>query len=241
MRARRIRKRVVRAVLALALLASVPVGFRLQANNFGEVARGRIFRSAQMPAPTLSRTVRDRHIRTVLNLRGSNPKSAWYRAERSATLAAGATQVDLSMASDMWLSRSQARSLVRVLDTVEYPILIHCQWGSERTGLVSAITELLRPGGTLESARRQFSAYYLYIKAGDGAVMEEHLDQYERWLRQQGSAHSPERFRRWISEVFRPGTPSREQWPFDPYPPVIITRPSPPATPLASGSPAARR
>jgi hypothetical protein len=196
-----------------------------------------------MPAADLARTVRDHRIKTVLNLRGANPNLGWYDAERLTTLDAGATQVDLSMASDMWLSRNQARTVIDVLDTCDYPVLIHCQWGSERTGLVSAMAELLRPGGSLADARRQFSPYYLYVKAGDGAVMEAHLDRYEQWLRAGRLAHSPEHFRRWVSGEFRPGSPSREEWPYIPYPSVIITRPSPepPTARLAGEGSVSRR
>ena len=61
-------------------------------------------------------------------------------------------------------------------------MLIHCAWGSERTGLVSAFAELLRPGSTLDDARAQFSLGYLFVRLGDGKVMAEHLDQYESWL-----------------------------------------------------------
>ncbi|WP_254053548.1 tyrosine-protein phosphatase [Singulisphaera sp. GP187] len=197
------------------------------------VQSDRVYRSGQMPAANLARAVRDHRIKTVLNLRGANPDQSWYPAERATTLAAGATQIDLSMASDMWLSRNQARTVLKVLDTCTYPILIHCQWGSERTGLVSAITELLRPGGSLADARRQFSLVYLYVKAGDGAVMERHLDRYEHWLKAGTLAHSPKQFRHWITQEFRPESPSREEWPYDPYPPVIITRPSPAASPTA--------
>ena len=78
---------------------------------------------------------------------------------------------------------SQLIALVEVLDTAEYPILIHCAWGSERTGLVSAFAELLRPGGTVADARAQFSLGYLFVRINDGKVMAEHLDQYENWLR----------------------------------------------------------
>src|ERR1700754_3739674 len=98
MRGRRIRKRVVlRVALIVAIVATAPVGVRLWNGNFGEVRPGRIFRAAQLPASRLSRTVRDHRVKTVLNLRGANPNSAWYRDERAATLAEGATQVDLSM------------------------------------------------------------------------------------------------------------------------------------------------
>jgi len=196
-----------------------------------------------MPPANLARTVREHRIKSVLNLRGANSDQRWYDAERTTTLDAGATQIDLAMASDMWLSRHQARTLIKVLDTCEYPILIHCQWGAERTGLVSAITELLRPGGSLAKARRQFSLYYLYVKAGDGAVMERHLDRYERWLQTAKQTHSPEQFRHWFTHEFRPESPSREEWPYDPYPPVIITRPSaePLSTQLAEKNDVSRR
>lgn len=197
------------------------------------VQPGRIYRSGQMPPDNLTRAVRDHQVKTVLNLRGANPKVGWYNAERAATLKAGATQIDLSMASDMWLSRNQARTVLDVLDTCTYPILIHCQWGAERTGLVSAMAELIRPGGSLAAARRQFSLYYMYVKAGDGAVMEYHLDRYEQWLQARKRAHSPAQFRHWIATEFRPESPSREEWPYDPYPPIVITRPSSPPPPSA--------
>ena len=143
-----------------------------------------------MPAPALARTIRDYQIKTVLNLRGSN-KDRWYSAERTATLDAGATQVDIAMSSCIWMSRAQLRTVIETLDTAEYPILIHCQWGAERTGLVSAFAELLRPGGTLDDARAQFSIRYLFVRVNDGKIMAEHLDQYERWLAEQGMDARP--------------------------------------------------
>jgi protein tyrosine phosphatase (PTP) superfamily phosphohydrolase (DUF442 family) len=207
----------------------LPLGFlawNRATNNFGTLAPGRIYRSGQMPAESLARTIRARKIHTVLNLRGANPSEPWYRDERSATLGAGSTQIDIAMSSCLWMSRAQLRTLVRVLDTCEYPLLIHCQWGAERTGLASAFAELLRPGGTLDDARGQFSIRYLFLPLKDGAIMPEHLDQYEAWLRALGKPHHPDLFRRWVAEGYRPGRPGREQWPYDPYPLVVITRPT---------------
>ena len=177
-----------------------------------------------MPASSLARTVRDYRIRTVLNLRGSN-KDPWYAAERSATVEAGATQVDIAMSSCIWMSRAQLRTVIDTLDSSEYPILIHCQWGAERTGLISAFAELLRPGSTLDDARAQFSIRYLFVRVNDGKIMAEHLDQYEHWLAARGWTHEPDHFRRWVSEGYQPQVPSREQWPYDPYPLVVITPP----------------
>jgi len=131
------------------------------------------------------------------------------------------------MASNLWLSREQATVLLELIESCERPLLVHCQWGAERTGLVAAMIELLAPGGTIESARGQFSPYYLFLPVKDGLVMRAHVDRYAAWLRAQGRRHEPEQFRRWIEDHYRPGVPSREQWPYDPYPLAVVTRPAP--------------
>ena len=110
----------------------------------------RIYRSGQMPASSLARTVRDHRIKTVLNLRGSN-KDAWYAPSARPPLDAGATQVDIAMSSCIWMSRAQLRTVIETLDSAEYPMLIHCQWGAERTGPGLGVRRAAPPG---EHARR---------------------------------------------------------------------------------------
>jgi protein tyrosine phosphatase (PTP) superfamily phosphohydrolase (DUF442 family) len=218
---------IARVIAAVVLAGALYVAWDQASYNFGDVQHGRIYRSGQMPASSLSRAIRDHKIKSVLNLRGSN-KDAWYAAERAATLDAGATQIDMSMSSCIWLSRAELRTILQTFDTAEYPMLIHCQWGAERTGLISAFAELLRPGGTIADARAQFSIRYLFLPVNDGKVMAEHLDHYERWLSSKGWKHRPEHFRRWVAEGYRPGGYSREDWPRDPYPLVVISRPGSP-------------
>lgn len=173
----------------------------------------------------LGRTLHEFDINTVLNLRGANAHLDWYLAERDATLAAGATQVDVSLSSCVWMSRAQLLALIDVLDSIQYPALIHCEWGAERTGLVSAFYQLLRDGSTIDDARNQFGLKYLYLPIGDGKIMEEMIDQYDTWLRRRELSHRPELFRRWAATGYEPGSPSREAWPWDPYPLVVTTRP----------------
>lgn len=235
----RLRKRVVRGSLALLAVPVALWAFVTWTDNFGTVAPGRIYRAGQMGGATLARTLAGYRVRTVLNLRGPNPDQAWYRAERAATIAAGATQVDLSLSSCEWMSHAQLRTLIRVLDTSEYPLLVHCQYGSERTGLVSAFAELLRPGSTLRDAEAQFTVRHLFLPVRDGKMMLDHLAQYRDWLKAQGAEHSPGRFRRWADEGYTPRWPTREMWPYDPKPLVVITRPGPGASgdpPLAGAA-----
>jgi hypothetical protein len=232
------RSRRARLIVRISvLLLAVPCGWIAwnQATfNFAVVQPRRIYRSGQMPARALTQTLEKYGIKTVLNLRGPNPKAQWYVDERAATLNAGATQVDIPLSSCVWMSRIQLRTLVRVLDRSEYPVLLHCAWGSERTGLASAVAELLRPNGTLDDAQCQLAARFLYVRVGDGRIMAEFLDQYAAWLRSNHLVHCPEAFHRWVDEEYTPGRPNREDWPYDPTPLVIETRPRPPLSGLTS-------
>ncbi len=217
----------VGALLLAGLAIGGPIALRRSAGNFGTVEPGRVFRSAQLGPESLRRAIREHGIKTVLNLRGPNPDQAWYRDEVAATVASGAAQVDVPLASDQWLSHDQVATLLDVLGRAEYPILIHCEFGAERTGLVSAFVELLKPGGTLDDARSQFSIRYLFIPFKDGLVMLGHLDRYESWLRDCRLSHTPDQFRRWLATDYRPDSPSREYWPCNPYPRKVVTRVGP--------------
>jgi protein tyrosine phosphatase (PTP) superfamily phosphohydrolase (DUF442 family) len=212
--------------MAVGLAVGLYIAYNQAHFNFGTIQPGKIFRSGQMPPTALARALKDYHIKTVLNLRGSDPKQPFYQGERATTLAAGATQVDIAMSSCIWMSREQLRTLVHAIENAEHPLLIHCAWGAERTGLASAFAELLRPGATLADARAQFSMQYLFVRIGDGKVMAEHLDQYEAWLNARGLTHSPANFHQWADSGFKPLSPGREEWPHgDPYPLVVISRP----------------
>ena len=226
MLARRLRTRVIRPLLVLGLLVGAFLGYFLGFwDNFGAVKPGDFYRSGQMTGPVLARKLRDHRIRTVLNLRGSHPESPWYAQERASTLQAGATQIDIPLSSCEWMSRAQARALLQVLETAERPILVHCFHGSERTGIVSAFAELLRPGSTLRDAEDQFSFRHLYFGIGDGIVTHQHLELYASWLKSQSVEHTPDQFRRWLSSEYQPGRPCRETWNYDPYPLVVVTKP----------------
>jgi protein tyrosine phosphatase (PTP) superfamily phosphohydrolase (DUF442 family) len=211
-------------VILLTAPAGVFVGYRYETGNIGTVEGGRVYRSAQLSPRGLKQVIRKYQIKSVINLRGANPDQPWYQTELQGTLDSSATQVDVPIASDQWLSHEQVGALLHVLDSVEYPVLIHCEWGAERTGLVSAVATLLRPGGTMEDARKQFSAYYLFINMKDGRVMYGHLIQYERWLSALRQAHSPSTFRAWLEQHYRPEGNSRELWSCNPYPLEVVTR-----------------
>lgn len=225
-------------ILATPILAFL--GWKEWDGNFATVVPGEVYRSGQMGSSLLGKKVRGYGIKTVINLRGSHPESAWYRAERAETLAAGATQLDIALSSCDWMSRDQARVLIDALERAQRPILVHCWRGSERTGMANAFLALMRPGSTLDDARDQFSIRYLFVPLGDGITSLRHFEAYEGWLKRGQLAHTPERFKSWIRDHYEPGLPSRQVWDYDPYPLVVETRPGRGAD-VAQTPPAERR
>lgn len=207
--------------------------WRHAVDNFGIVLsvddihspQGVVYRSDQMSDMALSAFIQEHQVKTVLNLRGPNPGDDWYDKERAATLAHGSTQIDMPLSSCEWMSRDQALTLADVIQNAERPLLIHCFHGSERTGLASAMTRLLTEGQSLKDARSAFSWKYMFFGLGDGVVTLRQFEEYEKWLKETGTEHSPSKYLAWLKNNFKPGSPSREAWPYDPYPLVIKSHP----------------
>jgi protein tyrosine/serine phosphatase len=78
----------------------------------------------------------------VINLRGANPGKAWYENELAATKAAGAGHIDLRMSASHIPTAAKLHEIRSVLAETPRPILIHCQGGADRSGLVAALYEL---------------------------------------------------------------------------------------------------
>src|SRR5204863_5012641 len=104
-----------------------------------------------------------KNIRTVINLRGTSqrtPKEEWYIGECRATHDANVSQEDITLSAKRLPAPAEVRRLIDVLDRTEYPILVHCQRGADRTGLVSTAAVLLHTDATLDQARRQLWPRY---------------------------------------------------------------------------------
>src|SRR5262249_25709305 len=148
----------------------------------------------------LTRLIRAKGVRTVINLRGTCPETDWYVGEARATHAAGVSQEDLALSAKRLPAPDEVRRLIDVLDHTEYPITFHCQRGADRTGLVGTAARLLLTGDTLPEARRQLWPRYGHISAGRTAEIDRFFNLYEAWL--SGTPHTPERFRDWATNHY---------------------------------------
>jgi protein tyrosine/serine phosphatase len=128
--------------------------------NIHEVEQGAVYRSGQLRSSRLATLLRERGIRTVVNLRGESPGEGWYEDERRVTEAAGARYISLPMSANEEPNEALLASLVKILDTAAQPMLIHCNAGADRSGLASALYQYFHMGRNAEEADEQLSLRY---------------------------------------------------------------------------------
>lgn len=159
--------------------------------NFHVIADGRAYRSAQPTTETLFSAIAQLGIKTVVNLRGENPDQSWWQDEQAVCQSTGVTLVNIRMSASELPSRE---TLLLVYDTfvaAEYPVLIHCQSGADRTGAASAIW-LMMQGVSRDDAQGQLSPAYFHYQAFTPA-----MDLL-------ASVFEPDR--NWIATVYDPNT-----------------------------------
>lgn len=191
-------------VLGVLLAATVEAGRVVVGDNLHTVLPGRVYRCSQQSGPELEALIRAHGIRTVINLRGGNVESPWYVDEARATHGLGVCLEDVCFSASRLPSMTEVRRLVEVFDRTEYPVLLHCRRGADRTGLASALVLLLAGETPPAQAYRQLGPRYGHVAFGRTAFLDRFLELYREWLASQGREHSASTFRQWVTREYSP-------------------------------------
>ncbi|MCC6920103.1 MAG: tyrosine-protein phosphatase [Alphaproteobacteria bacterium] len=156
----------LRMATAVALLVSVPAGYRAYlyfAGNFHVVAEGEVYRAAQPTPERLADWAAAYHLKSVLNLRGHRPGKAWYDAEVTAAKQLGVTLIDYPLSADIVPTAAQVADLIEILAKAPKPLLIHCKEGADRAGFVSAVYLAAIAGADEDTAEAQLSFRFGHV------------------------------------------------------------------------------
>ncbi len=175
----------------------------LAAGNAHSVVPGRVYRSAQLSPSDLRGLIEKHNVRTVVNLRGCCSLFDWYLDECRTTHDLNIAQEDITFSANRLPSPAELRRLIEVFDHSEYPVLLHCRQGSDRTGLASALYMLLYTDADYETARKQCGMRYAHLPFLSTACMDRFFEMYEEWLKKNSLTHAPEQFRRWALQEYR--------------------------------------
>jgi hypothetical protein len=184
---------------------SVEAGRVFAGSNEHTVIPGKVYRSAQLSQRKLTQVIAQKNIRTVVNLRGCCPQMNWYLNDARATHAAGISQEDLTLSAKRFPPPAELHRLLEIFDRTEYPLLIHCAAGADRTGLASSMALLVLTDTDLTTARRQMWPRYGHFAVGRTAVLDQFFDYYADWLAHHAESHTPDRFRHWLLHEYCPG------------------------------------
>jgi len=170
--------------------------FRLMHLNLHRLS-DKAWRSAQ-PAPHQIRALARRGLRTIVNLRGER-RCGSYWLEQAACERCGIALVNIHMRSRRAPTRQELKTAIELFNRIEYPMLMHCKSGAERTGLMSTLYLFLREGVPLAVARRQLSARYGYFRHTPAGILDLLFDHYVADNRRQAMP-----FAEWVDDVYDP-------------------------------------
>ncbi|MET0172805.1 MAG: tyrosine-protein phosphatase [Agrobacterium vaccinii] len=160
------RRILFRGVLPIALTPLVflaYIGVLQLSGNSHEVIAGQLYRSSQLSDTQLADYVKANGIKAIINLRGANDGSSWYREEVAVAEQLGVQHVDFGMSAYKELGLGRVAQLIQIMRDAPKPILIHCKSGSDRTGLASAIYVNRVAGMDEDTAEHQLSIRFGHL------------------------------------------------------------------------------
>lgn len=164
-------------------------------SNLHTVEEGRFYRSAQLDGPGFTEQIQAHGLRTVVRLRGGGPGDPGFDAEAAAATAGNAKLVQLPMSARRYPTRAELLALWDTFEHGEYPMLVHCKAGADRTSLASALYVLQRTGD-LKAARAQLALTFGHTGWGTNRL-DRVLEMYGRW-------HGRMDFRTWVQMLYWP-------------------------------------
>lgn len=155
------------------------------------------WRSSQ-PAPHHVRALAKKGMRTIINLRGERLCGSYW-LEQGACEQHGVTLINFPIRSRRAPTRDEIRAAGALFDRVEYPMLMHCKSGADRTGLMGVLYLLLKEGVPLEEATRQLSPRYGFFRHTNAGIIHLFFEQYREY-----SLRQPMPFAEWVQNVYDP-------------------------------------
>jgi protein tyrosine/serine phosphatase len=157
----------------------------------------KLWRSAQ-PLPRDIAWAAGNGIRTIVNLRGGREYGCWP-LEKEACEAFGIRLIDMPLYARGAPSRESIRWAARLFSDIEYPALIHCKSGADRTGLAAALFLLLHEKRPAADARAQLHLRYGHMRWTRTGVLDAFFDTFARDGEARGLA-----FLDWVESRYDP-------------------------------------
>jgi protein tyrosine/serine phosphatase len=169
---------------------------RLWLHNFHDLSGG-MYRSVQPNAKRVEK-LSEMGIKTIINLRGESPMG-FYLLEREACEAHGIELINFRMYSRDVHSFARLKGARDLFRRIEYPALMHCKSGADRTGIMGVLYRHFMLGEMIEEAVRELSWRYGHIKQGKTGMLDYFFQSYIAY-----NAQTPLPFLEWAEMIYDP-------------------------------------
>ena len=96
-------------------------------------------------------------------------------------------------------SIQQIKESRKLFKQIEYPVLIHCKSGADRTGLMATLY-LIFKGIDIKTAKSQLSFRYLHVRLAKSGILDNFFDNYVHYLSNSGKLS----FWEWSEKIYSP-------------------------------------
>ena len=114
-----------------------------------------------------------------MNLRGKKPDSEWYREELRVSAANRIKHYDITLSATKEPTENDVKQLMEIFKKAQQPILIHCQGGADRSGLVAAMWKVIIDQESKSEAEKQLSIFYGHIPLGGTYAMDKFFKKWQ--------------------------------------------------------------
>ena len=166
--------KIIKILKSLLYDHSLLTLFRL---NFHKVDES-LYRSAQPNPYQLKNIIKRYNIKTIINLRGPEQISI-LELEREVCKKMSVKLIEKRYRSRGIIRVSEVKETKELLKNIEYPALIHCKAGSDRTGIVATLYLYFIKNIPMEKAKSQLNFIpYGHIKYGKTGMIDKYLDAF---------------------------------------------------------------
>lgn len=181
---------------------------------------GQMYRENQ-PSPKRIAHLAEEGIKTIINLRGESPKG-FYLLEKEACEMHGIELINYRMYSRDVHSVEAILGAKELFERIQYPALMHCKSGADRTGIMGVLYRHFKMGDPIDKAVEQLSFKYLHVKQGKTGMLDFFFQDYIAY-----NAHTPITFTDWVKTVYDPVDVKARfmaQWSGNPITELILRR-----------------
>ena len=156
-----------------------------------------LLRSAQ-PSPFLLLKLKNDGIKTIINLRGAR-NDLVDQMERRVCKNLNLKLIEFKLHSRGAPTIDQIKNSKKIFKEIEYPALIHCKSGADRTGIMAALY-LISKGVNIKIAKKQLSFKFLHVRFAKSGILDQFFENFESFLSDGGELS----FWEWSEKNYNP-------------------------------------